>query len=179
VIAALLIFLVATAIAGGIAALVSRTMGDTPTGKVVGTVAPGIVMAIAVFMILQELQIAEGIVLITYAAIMGSLALAAALAFGLGGREVAGRMLEAAYVKGQESREQVRRDLQQGRENARSEMQSMKEQVTGSDGERIEGDDVPEPPSRTPTIVIEPGAEPVDERVGARTGTGRVDDERR
>jgi hypothetical protein len=169
VIAALLIFLVATAIAGGIAALVSRTMGDTPTGKVVGTVAPGIVMAIAVFMILQELQIAEGIVMITYAAILGSLALAAALAFGLGGREVAGRMLEAAYVKGQESREQVRRDLQQGRENARSEMQSMKEQVTGSDDQRIEGDDLPEPPSRTPTVVIEPGVP---------TRTGRTDEER-
>ena len=106
-------------------------MGDTPTGKVVGTVAPGIVMAIAVFMILQELQIAEGIVIITYAAIMGALALAAALAFGLGGREVAARMLEGAYQNGQESREQVKRDLQQGKENAKREVESMRDEERG------------------------------------------------
>ena len=35
VIAALLIFLVASAVAAGVVALVNRTMGDTPLGKVV------------------------------------------------------------------------------------------------------------------------------------------------
>ena len=96
VLAALLIFLVAGAIAGGIAALVARTMGDTPTGKIVGSVAPILVMAIATFMILDQLKIAPDIVVITYAALMGGLALALALAFGLGGRDVAARMLEGA-----------------------------------------------------------------------------------
>jgi Conserved TM helix len=143
VVAALLIFIVASMIAAGIAALVARTMGDTPTGKVIATVAPGLVMAIAVFMILQELQIAEGIVTITYAALIGSLALAAALAFGLGGREVAGRMLEAAYQKGQQSREQVRRDLEVGRERARADVDRARES--------IEGDAVAGPPSREST----------------------------
>jgi Conserved TM helix len=123
VIAALLIFLVAGAIAAGIAALVARTMGDTPTGKVVASVAPVIVMAIAVFMILDQLRIAEDIVRITYMALMGGLALALALAFGLGGRDVAARMLEGAYVKGQASRGQVRRDLEQGREQARRDVE--------------------------------------------------------
>src|SRR3954468_184941 len=89
VIAALAIFVVAGLVAAGIGALVARTMGDTPTGKVVGTVVPGLVMAIAVFMILNQLRIAPAIVTITYAALIGSFALAAALAFGLGGREVA------------------------------------------------------------------------------------------
>ena len=111
VIAALLIFLVAGAIAAAISTLVSRTLGDTPTGRVLATVAPGLVMAIAIFMILNQLRIAPAIVAITYAALIGSLALAAALAFGLGGRDVAARMLDDAYAKGQESREQVRRDL--------------------------------------------------------------------
>ena len=100
VIAALLIFLVAGALATGVAALVGRMMGDTPTGKVVATVVPGLVMAIAVFMILNQLKIAPAIVTITYAALIGALALAAALAFGLGGRDVAARMLEGAYAKG-------------------------------------------------------------------------------
>ncbi len=145
VVAALLIFLAASVLAAGIAALVQRTMGDTPTGKVLSTVAPGLVMAIAVFMILQELQIAEGIVTITYAALIGSLALAAALAFGLGGRDVAARMLEAAYQKGQESRGQVRRDLEVGKERGRQDMDRAKAKA----GE-IEGDSVSGPPSREP-----------------------------
>ena len=130
VIAALAIFLLAGAVAAGVAALVARTMGETPTGKVVATVAPGLVMAIAIFMILDQLRIAEDIVTITYAALVGSLALTAALAFGLGGREVAARMLEGAYQKGQESSEQVRRDLAQGREQARQDVDRAKDAAT-------------------------------------------------
>ena len=84
-------------------------MGDTPTGKVVGSVVPVLVMAIATFMILNQLQIAPEIVTITYGALIGGVFLAMALAFGLGGREVAGRMLADAYDKGQEQRGQVRR----------------------------------------------------------------------
>ena len=129
VLAALLIFLVAGAIAGAIVALVGRTMGDTPTGKIVASVAPVIVMAIAAFMILDQLKIAEDIVEITYMALMGGLALALALAFGLGGRDVARRMLEDAYVKGQESREQVRRDVEKGKTQARQDASQARERV--------------------------------------------------
>ena len=120
VVAALLIFLVAGALAAGLAALAARTLGETPTGRVVATVAPGIVMAIAIFMILNQLRIAPEIVTITYAALIGALALAAALAFGLGGRDVAARMLEGAYVKGQASRAEVTSDLAQARERVRA-----------------------------------------------------------
>jgi hypothetical protein len=65
-------------------------------------------MAIAVFMILNQLKIATDIVIITYAALMGAVALGMALAFGLGGRDVASRMLEDAYRSGQEARAQHR-----------------------------------------------------------------------
>ena len=129
VLAALLIFLVAGAIAAGVAALARRTMGETPTGKVVAAVTPVVVMAIAAFMILDQLKIAEDIVRITYMALMGGLALALALAFGLGGRDVAARMLEGAYARGQESREQVRRDLAYGRERARADVERAKTDV--------------------------------------------------
>ena len=116
VIAAILIFLVAGAIAAGVATLASRFMGDTPTGRIVSTVAPILVMTIATFMILDQLKIAEDIVVITYAALLGSIALGAALAFGLGGREVAGEMLRGAYVKGQQATEQVKRDVEVGKQ---------------------------------------------------------------
>ena len=124
VLAALPIFVVAFVIATGISGLVNRTLGDTPTGKVVGTVGPGLVMAIAVFMILNQLQIAEDIVTITYAALLGAAALAMALAFGLGGREIAGRMLSDAYDKGLEQRGQVKRDLETGKERGRREAEA-------------------------------------------------------
>jgi hypothetical protein len=118
VVAAILIFVVAGAIAAAIVGLVARTMGDTPTGKVVGSVVPVLVMAIATFMILNQLQIAEEIVTITYAALLGAAALAMALAFGLGGRDLAGRMLLDAYDKGREQRDQVRSDVERGQRAA-------------------------------------------------------------
>ena len=104
VIAAVLIFVVAGAIAAAIGGLVARTMGDNPTGKVLGSVVPVLVMAIATFMILNQLHIAQQIVTITYAALLGAAALAMALAFGLGGRDVADRMLTDAYEKRREHR---------------------------------------------------------------------------
>jgi small-conductance mechanosensitive channel len=108
VIAAILIFVVAAIAAGAVARGVTRVMGDTPTGRVVASILPAMVLVIAMFMILQQLQIAEQIVQIAFAATMGALALGLALAFGLGGRPVAQRMLEDAYRKGQEERGRAR-----------------------------------------------------------------------
>ena len=107
VIAAMLILVLAVPIAGGLAKLADRAFGDTPTGKLMTTAAPALVMGIAVFMVLNQLRIATDIVTITYAALMGAVALGAALAFGLGGRDVASRMLEEAYRRGQVERARV------------------------------------------------------------------------
>src|SRR5215210_4781082 len=129
VIAALAIFLVAGAIAAGVAGLVGKTMGDTPLGKIVATAVPVIVMSIAVFMILAQLKIATQIVVITYAAIWGAIALGSALAFGLGGRDVAARMLEGAYDAGQRNKQQFKRDLDQGMQRASEQVDRVKEQA--------------------------------------------------
>lgn len=118
VLAALLIFLVAGAVAAAVSGFAVRTLGDTPTGKVIATAVPFVVMGIATFMILDQLQIAETIVTITYAALMGAVALGLALAFGLGGREVAATMLNDAYHKGLEQRGKIKRDVQVGKERA-------------------------------------------------------------
>jgi hypothetical protein len=104
-------------------------MGDTPTGKVVGSVVPVLVMAIATFMILNQLQIAPEIVTITYGALIGGVFLAMALAFGLGGREVAGQMLGDAYDKGREQRGQVRRDMEVGKERGKQDALSVKDKA--------------------------------------------------
>ena len=128
VIAALLIFVVAVAIAAGVASLSSKLLGDTSLGRIVSTVAPILVFAIATFMILDQLKIAETIVTITYAALLGALALGSALAFGLGGRDVAAQMLQGAYAKGQENKEQLKRELELGKERAKREAEKIKEE---------------------------------------------------
>ncbi len=129
VLAALLIFLVAGAIATAVVALVQRTMGDTALGKIVATVVPILVMTIATFMILEQLKIAHDIVVTTYTLLLGAVALGCALAFGLGGRNVAERMLEGAYQKGQENRDQYRRDLDRGMGRARQQAEQVREQM--------------------------------------------------
>ena len=126
VLAALGIFLVAGALSAGVAGLDGRVMGDTPTGKVVATAAPVLIMTIATFMILDQLRIAHNIVVITYAALLGAIALGSALAFGLGGREVAARMLEGAYEKGQDAAGQAQQDIAVGSDRAQSEIQRLR-----------------------------------------------------
>jgi hypothetical protein len=100
VVVAILIFVLAGALAAAVSRLVSRTFGGSATGKIAETAAPVLIMGIAVFMILDQLRIAPAIVEITYIALVGSVALGLAIAFGLGGREVAARMLDDAYRNG-------------------------------------------------------------------------------
>jgi hypothetical protein len=134
VIAAILIFVIAGAIAAAVGGLVARTMGDTPTGKVVGSVVPVLVMAIATFMILNQLRIAPEIVTITYGALIGGVFLAMALAFGLGGREVAAQMLGDAYDKGREQKGQVKDDMETGKYRAKEDARQVKAEAGARTG---------------------------------------------
>jgi small-conductance mechanosensitive channel len=118
IIVALLIFVIAAVLAGAVGAAAHKLMGDTPTGKMVRAIAPALIMAIALFMVLDQLRIAPQIVTITYAGLIGMLALAGALAFGLGGRDLAAQMLGQAYDAGQRNAGQVKQDMQTGRERA-------------------------------------------------------------
>jgi hypothetical protein len=148
VIAAIVIFVVAGAIAGAAAAAVAKLMGDTPTGKVVASVVPSLVMLIAVFMVLNQLQIAPQIVTITYLILLGSVGLAMALSFGLGGRQVAADLLSDAYHKGQEQRGQVKRDMDVGRDRAERQAERGKQRAQQQVGEgNGAGDGSPAPGS--------------------------------
>jgi hypothetical protein len=139
VIAAVIIFVIAGAIATAVGGAVAKLMGDTPTGKVVGTAVPVLIMGIALFMILNQLKIAPAIVQITYMALLGSVALGAALAFGLGGRDVAGRMLAQAYDAGQQNRGPVTQDQQTGRERGRQQADRAQDKAQ----QKLDGDDEP------------------------------------
>ena len=150
VVAAILIFLVAGVIAAAVGGLVARTMGDTPTGKVVGSVVPVLIMAIATFMILNQLKIAPEIVTITYAALIGGVFLAMALAFGLGGRDVASRMLNDAYDKGQQNKGQVKQDMRKGKEQAQDDAQTAKDKAQEKAGNGSSTDTAPTTSGTTP-----------------------------
>jgi hypothetical protein len=104
VIVAVLIFVVAAAVAGVAGSAASRAFGDQPTGRIVGAAVPALVMVIATFMILDQLQIAAHIVSIAFAAAMFAIALGLALAFGLGGRDLARQLLEEGYAKSRTAR---------------------------------------------------------------------------
>lgn len=132
-IAAAVILLVGAALAGGIAGAVHKAMGDTATGKMVRAVAPALIMSIAVFMALVQLKISIQIVVITYGALMFALALGSALAFGLGGREVAGSLLADAREKTDMG--QIRGDIQTGRSRAEAQAREARANQQSDSGE--------------------------------------------
>src|ERR1700755_511369 len=71
-------------------------MGDTPGGRMARAISPTLILAIVVFMVLNQLKIAPAIVTTTYIALIGMLAVAGALAFGLGGRGLGADMVRGA-----------------------------------------------------------------------------------
>jgi Conserved TM helix len=138
VIAAILILLVAIAIAGAIGGLAQRLMGGTMLGKLVQTTVPVLVITIALFMALVQLKIAVQIVVATYVLVLGAIALGFALAFGLGGRGVAERMLQGAYESGQRAMPELKEDARTAREQAATEAEAVREEVEtpSSDADR-------------------------------------------
>lgn len=112
VIAAILILVVGFAIAGAVGALTNRLAGDTMLGKVIQTAVPIVVVAIAISMALVQLQIAPAIVLATYVIVLGAVGLGLSLAFGLGGRAVAQRVLENTYVSAQQRMPEMRAEAE-------------------------------------------------------------------
>jgi hypothetical protein len=67
--------------------------------RIIPSLARGAIIVIGAFMALRELQIAPQIVEVAFTLTLGAIALAAALAFGLGGRDVAGRMAQSWYER--------------------------------------------------------------------------------
>ena len=90
-------------------------MSDTPTGKIVAVAAPIMVMGIASFMILNQLQIAPAIVTITYAGIVAT----ATLVFGLGGKDAASKLFLELYSAGQNQKDTIMSDMKKGAEHGR------------------------------------------------------------
>jgi hypothetical protein len=129
VIAAILIFLVASALTAGAETFVAKVLGTGALAKLLGAIVPAIIMPIAIFMILDQLHIARNIVDITYTALVGAMALGLALAFGLGGREVAARILEQAYDSAQQNAGQIQSEYQDAKATTRNQARNAHRQI--------------------------------------------------
>ena len=77
------------------AILVSAVNSGSRLGRPASVVAQCLVVAVAMAMALEQLAIAQGIVVAAFAVSFGGIVLAFALAFGLGGADLARRMLES------------------------------------------------------------------------------------
>ena len=126
IIGAIFILLVALAVSGSLSVLITRWMGESITGKVLATSIPVVILSIAGFAILEQLGVAPIILSTTYIAVMGSVSLAAAIAFGLGGRGVAAKILESGYEKGLQSMDRIRSDISKGSQRAKQDVEKAK-----------------------------------------------------
>ena len=79
--------------------LIGASAGAVHGGRVLARIGRSGVILLAIFMALQELGIATDIVTTAFAIIFGALALAFALSFGLGNRELAAEITREWYER--------------------------------------------------------------------------------
>ncbi|HEX6252542.1 MAG TPA: hypothetical protein VFZ56_14060 [Gemmatimonadaceae bacterium] len=110
VIAAIAIIIVGMVLGGFVGGLIMAGAGGMHGGPTLARVGKAGVIVLAVFMALQELGIAGGIVTTAFALLFGAIALALGLAFGLGNRELAGEITREWYERYRAEREAIDRE---------------------------------------------------------------------
>ncbi len=122
IIAAILILILATLLANFVAGIVRGATGSS----IIGSVAQYGIIVFAVFAALTQLGIAPELIAPTFLILLGAVALALALAFGLGSKDVARDMVQSAYSRRDEAREKIQqqRQQQQRQEQQREESRS-------------------------------------------------------
>ena len=99
VIAAIVIILVGIVLGGFVEGFLAASAGAVHGGRSLARVGRASVILLSVFMALQELGIATEIVTTAFAILFGAIALAMALAFGLGNRDLAGEVTREWYER--------------------------------------------------------------------------------
>jgi hypothetical protein len=89
-------------------ALLVASAGRVSGVPTVARVAKWVVVLIAAFMALQQVGVSDDIVTSAFTLILGAVALAAGLAFGLGNRELAGEITRRWYEEGRSLRDEPR-----------------------------------------------------------------------
>ena len=110
VIAAIVIIIVGIVLGAFVGGLIMASAGAIRGGPTLARVGRGGVIVLAVFMALQELGVATEIVTTAFAILFGAVALAMALAFGLGNRELAGEVTRHWYEQYRAERDAIERE---------------------------------------------------------------------
>ena len=100
-ISAIVIVILGMIVGEFVRALVLASAGTVAGVPTLAKLAKGAVILIAIFMALQQIGVAEEIVTAAFTLILGAVALAAGLAFGLGNRDLAGEVTRRWYEAGQ------------------------------------------------------------------------------
>ncbi|MDP9439626.1 MAG: mechanosensitive ion channel [Actinomycetota bacterium] len=138
IIAAALILILATLLANFVAGIVRGATGSNVAGSnVAGSIAQYGIIVFAAFAALTQLGIAEELIVPTFLILLGAVALAAALAFGLGGQGVAQRLVEQGYQKSGEARQQIQQNQQQNQQQQVSSSESSYTRVDSGDTRRL------------------------------------------
>jgi len=104
-IAAIVIVILGMIVGEFVRALVLASAGGVEGVPVLAKVAKAAVVLISGFMAVQQLGVAEEIVTAAFTLILGAIALATGLAFGLGNRELAGEITRRWYEEGRARRQ--------------------------------------------------------------------------
>lgn len=99
-IAAIVIVILGMIVGEFVRSLILASAGGVAGVPTVAKIAKGAVIVIAIFMALQQVGVAEEIVTAAFTLILGAVALAVGLAFGLGNRELAGEITRRWYEEG-------------------------------------------------------------------------------
>lgn len=102
--------------------LIMASAGAVQGGPTLARVGRWGVVVLAVFMALQELGIATDIVTTAFAILFGAIALAMALAFGLGNRELAGEVTREWYTRYRAERDAIERETAEREQEEEAEM---------------------------------------------------------
>jgi mechanosensitive ion channel-like protein len=142
VIAAVVIILVGIVLGGFVEGFIAASAGAVHGGKSLARVGRVSVVLLSVFMALQELGIATEIVTTAFAILFGAVALAMALAFGLGNRELAGEVTREWYERYRREREET----------------LARERLADAESDEDDDDDAPDRPSpgAAPNSTIDP-----------------------
>jgi hypothetical protein len=81
------------------ATLLAAVNAGSPSPRLISSIVRTLITVLSISMAFEELRLAERTVLIAFALIFGSLLFGLALAFGLGGRDLARRFLERRFAR--------------------------------------------------------------------------------
>lgn len=109
VIVAVLIIVAGMLIGEFVKDLIAASLGEVGGAMATARAAKIAIVALSIFMALDQLQIAQSIVVTAFTLLLGAVALAAGLAFGLGNRELAGEYMRHWVEQGSRRAEELRR----------------------------------------------------------------------